>query len=247
MIEYPGFWNAKALNESRIPSRVKASLTDWTESNPHARIQLIRNSESAKGSKISVYFALPDRDQPRIYKWLLDHYDDLLDIDFDFYAGSESNAKSTYNNPLFLVCTNGRRDRCCSKFGWPVYVSLSSLYPEDTWETTHLGGHRFAANLLCFPHGVLYGRLTPTDTSEIARGYRSGLLMLEKYRGRVYFPEPVQAAEFYERNCREKGLIQYHFNSVPARRRNGVPHSCTMKPDKPITYCCTKIRPGLKR
>jgi len=208
LIEYPGLWNAKAFNESSIPSRVKDSLSSWIGSNPQARVQLIRNSESATRSKISVYFALPGQDPPHIYYWLLDRYDDLLDIDLETPLAEESDTGTSHTNPLFLVCTNGRRDRCCSKFGRPVYESLSTLFPEDTWETTHLGGHRFAANLLCFPHGILYGRVTPTETSEIARRHRSGLLLLEKYRGRVTLPEPAQAAEFYLREKLQEQKIE---------------------------------------
>lgn len=62
-------------------------------------------------------------------------------------------------DPLYLVCTHARRDACCGSLGRPVARALAGARPGRVWESSHLGGHRFAANLLCLPTGVLYGRV----------------------------------------------------------------------------------------
>ena len=49
--------------------------------------------------------------------------------------------------PIFLVCTNGKRDACCALRGRALMTSLADRHAESAWECTHLGGHRFAGNL----------------------------------------------------------------------------------------------------
>lgn len=94
--------------------------------------------------------------------------------------------------PLFLVCTHGRRDRCCARFGGPLARDLAVSYPAQVWETTHVGGHRFAANLVILPPGLYYG---PAD-AEVARGaidaYERGKITARGYRGRAGQPADTQ-------------------------------------------------------
>lgn len=100
---------------------------------------------------------------------------------------------------MYLVCTNGRRDPCCARWGPPVFSALYEALGAAAWQCTHVGGHRFAANLLLFPHGILYGRLRSQDALPVARAYAQGQLSLEHYRGRSCYPPPAQAAEYYLR------------------------------------------------
>ncbi|HUF06587.1 MAG TPA: sucrase ferredoxin, partial [Candidatus Binatia bacterium] len=60
--------------------------------------------------------------------------------------------------PIVLVCTNGKRDACCSLRGRALVGALAAEHAERVWECTHLGGHRFAGNLVCLPDGIVYGR-----------------------------------------------------------------------------------------
>lgn len=94
--------------------------------------------------------------------------------------------------PLFLVCTNGRRDACCALRGRAVLAALAS---EDVWECTHLGGHRFAGNLVCLPDGIIYGRVMPADAPRLAAAYRDGRLDVEHLRGRSAWSASTQVAE----------------------------------------------------
>ena len=56
--------------------------------------------------------------------------------------------------PAVLVCTHGRRDRCCALLGTATWQALADLGGAEVWQTTHLGGHRFAPTLLSLPDGV---------------------------------------------------------------------------------------------
>ncbi len=98
-------------------------------------------------------------------------------------------------DPILLTCTNGRRDACCALRGRALTLALAADHAERAWECTHLGGHRFAANLVCLPHGVVYGRVTPDVGPRLADLYLAGHVDPEHLRGRSAWPAPAQVAE----------------------------------------------------
>ncbi len=102
---------------------------------------------------------------------------------------------SAMSEPLFLVCTNGKRDACCALRGRALIAALSPDHAARLWECTHLGGHRFAANLVCLPAGIVYGRVAPTDGPRLATSYLRGRLDPALLRGRSAWPAPAQVAE----------------------------------------------------
>ena len=100
----------------------------------------------------------------------------------------------------FVVCTNGRRDECCSLRGTPVLRALG----DRAVACTHLGGHRFAANVLVLPDNLLFGRLDGASAVALADALEDGELPLDHFRGRCSLPPEQQAAEILLR--RERGL-----------------------------------------
>jgi hypothetical protein len=97
--------------------------------------------------------------------------------------------------PVFLVCTHGRRNACCARLGAPLAQALATRHPEQVWETTHVGGHRFAANLVILPHGLYYGPVGVEAASAAIGAYRQGTVAPEHYRGRAGQPKATQEAE----------------------------------------------------
>ena len=98
--------------------------------------------------------------------------------------------------PLYLVCAHGRRDVCCARLGGPLARNLARRYPGRVWETTHVGGHRFAANLVLLPHGLYYGPVAGTSATAAITAYERGEVALDRYRGRAGQPPDVQEAEY---------------------------------------------------
>jgi hypothetical protein len=83
------------------------------------------------------------------------------------------------------------------------------------WQSTHVGGCRFAGNLVCFPHGIYYGHVDPADVAPIVEAYRHQRLYLEKYRGRLGLSLEADVAEYLLRQktgVRELG--QFHVVDV---------------------------------
>jgi hypothetical protein len=98
--------------------------------------------------------------------------------------------------PLLLVCAHGRRDVCCARLGGPLARRLARTYPAEVWETTHVGGHRFAANLVILPHGLYYGPVAGSSAEAAIAAYQRGEVQLDRYRGRAGQPEEVQQGHY---------------------------------------------------
>jgi hypothetical protein len=95
----------------------------------------------------------------------------------------------------YLVCTNGARDPCCAIRGAAVADALAEARPGAAYESSHFGGHRFAANLLVLPDGLFFGRLDVRSALAVLEELEAGRLPLEHFRGRSSLTEEQQAAE----------------------------------------------------
>jgi hypothetical protein len=102
--------------------------------------------------------------------------------------------------PLLLVCTNGRRDRCCGHIGGRVARRLADTDDADfILRSTHLGGHRFAPTALLLPWGALHGRLSADDALQLLAAARVGRGIATTLRGYSTLPPPAQVAEAHAR------------------------------------------------
>ncbi len=102
----------------------------------------------------------------------------------------------SYEPWLFLVCTHARRDACCARLGRPLVDELLAVAdPDRIWETTHLGGHRFAPTCLALPSQVIYGRVTGDRVAELAAAVAQGEVVPDLMRGRTTYTPALQAAE----------------------------------------------------
>ena len=121
------------------------------------------------------------------------------------------------DGPLFGVCTHGRHDACCAERGRPVAAALTASHPAETWEISHMGGDRFAANMVVLPEGLYYGRMDPGSASEVAWLHEAGRLDLGRLRGRSSYPMHVQYAEIALRRHLEEDRL----DAVRLVRRQG--------------------------
>ena len=195
LVEYPGPWGRKALEQSRLPEPVRSELSARAAS-AGVRVQLIRrHRRPAPREGFRVFLVYADPQSPWAETAVLDGPEALLDLDLAAVAAGRSPGLDVHRDPLLLVCTNGRRDACCAELGRPLVSALDEAWPEETWETTHLGGHRFAGAMLALPHGLSYGRVSAETGLEIAKRTQRGELDPWHLRGRTAYAGAVQAAE----------------------------------------------------
>jgi len=186
-VEHQGPWPAQALDEAPMAERTRAFLTGLSDT----RVQLIRRTGSRREDAGAIVFrATLGADGATVERARLESLDDLAGpADLD-RAGFEP-----WTEPLWFVCTHGRRDRCCAVKGRAVAAAIAAEWPEETWETTHLGGHRWAGTLLALPSGLMLGRLTREAAPEAVALLARGHLRMEHLRGRAGVRRAVQSAE----------------------------------------------------
>jgi hypothetical protein len=80
-------------------------------------------------------------------------------------------------------------------------------FGDAVWETTHLGGDRYSANMVCLPHGLYYGDLGIADGLTAAARYLRGEVWLERFRGRAGVAREAQAAEHFLRSHTGIGTV----------------------------------------
>jgi hypothetical protein len=118
-----------------------------------------------------------------------------LDLD-RLSAGRPVSFGSPVSEPLFLVCGHAQRNACCARFGGPLAAGLAARYPGQVFRTTHVGGHRYAANLVILPHGLYYGPVGIEEATAAISAYERGTVAPGRYRGRAGQPRSTQQAEY---------------------------------------------------
>jgi hypothetical protein len=204
LLEYSSAWGTRAFQESQLTRAVKTHLRKALQLVPRSRLLFIKQ-ERASGNQLNLFTVRSTETDASIARVKLIGYEQLLDVNLaGMLAGEQAASVELWERPLFLVCTHGRRDKCCAKFGYALYKSLRIDAGNDVWQSSHVGGDRFAANLICFPHGLFYAHVTPDDGRRIITEYNQQTVSLNNYRGRCCYPSPIQAAEFFLRA--ESGL-----------------------------------------
>ena len=181
LIEHDGPWGRDGLQDARLPEGLGAALRGL-ERRTRARVLLIRRPDRAPtgAAPDAVRCLAVDTREAWAGTTTLDRIEDAAALDPRDRAGF-----AVFAGPVFVVCTHGRRDPCCAERGRPVAHALAAAEPDATWESTHVGGDRFAGNLVAFPHGLYFGRVEPSEAPGIARGYADGrIARLDRYRGR---------------------------------------------------------------
>jgi hypothetical protein len=199
LVEDPGPWGVNAVADCRLPDDVCAALAERA-AGAGVRVLLIRRHGRSAPEEPRVFAAFTDRSGPWVETGRVPDPRRLLDLDLAAVGAGRSPGLERYDGPLFLVCTHGRHDACCAERGRPSAAALSAVEPEATWEVSHIGGDRFAGNMLVLPEGIYYGRLTPEAAIRTAQEHRAGRLHLPYVRGRSSSPFAVQAAEAYLRD-----------------------------------------------
>jgi hypothetical protein len=199
LVEYRGLWSSDALAGSGLSDQVKSRLRELRRARPHTRLLLIRRPDRRHHPSLAVYVADSRVGHERLGRLEIEHHEDLRDVD----PWQEA---TRVDEPLFLACTHGKHDRCCARYGRPLFDALNEQLPADSaWQCTHVGGDRFAGNAVCLPHGVYYGRVGRDDVPDLVDEYLAGRISLAHYRGRSCWPFAVQAGE---RRIRvEDGLV----------------------------------------
>lgn len=211
LVEYNQPPGAKAVQESTLPENIKVYLTESASALPNSRLLLIKQQPAQSYVPIHLFLGRSSDQDPTLYRFKLDSYEDILSVPIVDILASSSDEKESLKIPsMYLVCTNGKRDICCARWGIPVNNAFQQIPEVNAWQTSHVGGHRFGPNVVSLPHGIYYGRVTPEDVNEITRIDQNNEIDLKHYRGRACYPAPAQAAEYFLRRESDQLRINHY-------------------------------------
>jgi (2Fe-2S) ferredoxin len=175
-----------------------------------------RHHRAHRGAQFHAFLAFPARRELLVTTF--ERPEELMQLDLDAISqGVAPTGWSPLAGPLFGVCTHGRHDACCAERGRPVAAALTASHPAETWEISHMGGDRFAANMVVLPEGLYYGRMDPGSASTVASLHERGRVDIERLRGRASYPMPVQYAEIALRRHLEEDRL----DAIRLVRRRG--------------------------
>ena len=198
LLEMPGPWGSSALDESRMDAGLTHQLAE-AASAADTHVLLIRRPGRHPVARpgtgpAPLAWAIADT-SAEVERVLWGSWCEPADLlGLDLAAPIPDDCAATGPQRLALVCTNGKRDQCCAVRGRPVAAAIAAASDWDTWECSHLGGHRFAATALLLPSGDMFGWLDPDSAPEILKRFDAGQIVLSNYRGRCGQPAEVQAA-----------------------------------------------------
>jgi hypothetical protein len=189
LLEYRGLWAHDAVDGSTLSAELKAFLVAERRRLPHARILFVRRNERRRQDGLVAFVARATETERELRRIELESYDGLIGLDLEA-------AGAVVDHPLFLVCTHGKHDRCCAKYGRPLYDAVREQVDDEwVWQSTHVGGDRFAGNIVTLPDGVYYGRVEPSEAWPVIEAALEQRLHLPCYRGRSCHGFAAQAAE----------------------------------------------------
>ncbi|MFC8364978.1 sucrase ferredoxin [Streptomyces griseorubiginosus] len=231
LLEQPGPWGAKALTSSHLDPALGRAL-EAAAKDTGVRIALIRrpgrHADSGTPTVRKVYAAHTAPGKGWLRSATTRDPRDLLDLDLaalgrgdhtSFDAALQGRAHT--GDPLALVCTNGKRDRCCALLGRPLAAELAASGVEGAWEVTHLGGHRFSPTVLVLPYGYAYGRAEAHTVKQVLHSVQEGRIVVEGCRGSSAWERPGQAAELAVR----RAVGEYAAEALTVVRTDGAaPH-----------------------
>jgi hypothetical protein len=241
LVEVRGAWGRDAVADSGLPLTVRETMAGFG-----GKVILVRRPDRRSG--VTVIRASVTEGGGTAVRQELRSLEEL--------PGTDVEGGDPVVGPIVLVCAHGRRDACCARLGVPLFDALAGgVPPERLWQASHLGGHRFAPNVLVLPQGVQLGRIPVGGARELVRFLAGGRIPLDLYRGRTIYPPPVQAAEVMVRSLtgvdrvtdlqlvtHEADLVTFATPAgeltVRVEERSGplVPASCGVAPESPVRW-----------
>jgi hypothetical protein len=190
LIEQPGPWTRDALEQVLAEALSLDKRTELDElSSQGLRPLLIRRpGRHLRERHMANRTVLVGGGEPG-NRWLerieVGDLRELSGLDLAAVANGTGGLGQPVAGPIFLVCTHGTKDMCCAVLGRPLAAALEANYPGRTWEVSHVGGDRWAGNLLVVPDGYLHGNLDPMEATRVAKAALAEQIEPDRLRGRT--------------------------------------------------------------
>jgi hypothetical protein len=199
LVEHPEAWSrdvADRVLATVLPPRRREELAELRQSKALRPLLVRRPGYRVRAdSRRTVLVGGAGREGRWLERLELDDLRGLGDLDLTAVADGRGGLGEPVREPIFGVCTHGSKDLCCATLGRPVARAMADAAPGRVWETTHVGGDRFAGNVLVLPDGFLYGHVSGGSAARLVAAADAGRVLPELLRGRTWVSMPAQVAE----------------------------------------------------
>ncbi|QLY34168.1 sucrase ferredoxin [Nocardia huaxiensis] len=194
-VEQPGAWGRDVIGDEVLGPEITAELAARTKA-AHVRPTLIRRPGRNEFTGVrTVLLARTSAEDTWCERFEITDLKQLLDLDLHLINGPAPGIGARVTDPLTLVCAHGKRDQCCALLGRPIAARLAAAYPDQVWECSHTGGHRFAPAMVLLPSGLTYGRVDADAALTAVAAARRGHISLDGLRGHSFHTPVEQVAE----------------------------------------------------
>lgn len=191
LVEHQGPWPFHALEAEGLDPDVVARLVGATRE-VGARTILIRRPGRRTVQSGRRAWAVVDVRDGRV-RW--GAWTDPVDLlEARAVLREDSGGAAWSDEVAVLVCAHGRHDTCCAVRGRPVAAALAERFGDAVWECSHVGGDRFAANVVLVPDGTYYGGLDADTAVGVVEQHLAGRVTTAALRGSSALPPVAQAA-----------------------------------------------------
>ena len=177
LLPYAKEWPARVkIDDLDLPTKTKTLITEALQA-PQTRLQLIKRTHLSMPQTLFFF------EGGQLYRQN-EHTTALTKEEMD-----------VCDDAMILICTHGSRDRCCGTLGGKLYAQAAKRHPSIVWQTSHVGGHRFAPTLLSLPQGLMYGRVQEEDIEKLCtQSTEATPFSIDALRGVPAWPKNVQVA-----------------------------------------------------
>jgi len=183
LVEFPTPWPGKAVEVFDDTLRTELAAV---AASAKAKILLVRRHGQRTGE--SRQWAVTDARARKVMWGSWEVQSDLVDLVRQVEAPSDDWS----SDPVVLVCTHALHDACCGVRGRPVAAALTESHGDLVWESSHLGGHRFAANVVMALDGTYYGRAHALSAPAIVSAHLDGVVTVDALRGTSWMDPAAQ-------------------------------------------------------
>src|SRR5437764_885854 len=136
LVEYRGLWGYDALGTSGLADAVKEHLRRRARELRPSKLLFVRRAQRRDRPGLCAFWGHSTERGSTLYRAALTSHDDLRSLDFE-------SPGEPVTHPLLLVCTHGKHDRCCARYGRILYEALRDQVEDDwVWQCSHVGGDR---------------------------------------------------------------------------------------------------------
>jgi hypothetical protein len=205
LVEVTGSWGRDAISQSELGPHAPAV---WQRAMKQRGIRVIairrdlHHHHGPDGSRlVYVEAARPGADPGVAHRAVVPDLHEVVRATASLAAGHGVGGGWALDVERYvLVCTNGRHDACCATYGRPLVRELrESPWAGEVWECSHIGGDRWAANLVILPDSLYFGHQDGASARRVLAAHDAGRLELLGFRGRSTSRLIEQAAEQHVR------------------------------------------------